>query len=96
MKNVFKNLMKKKHHLIVDEGDVIDIVNEIRSIIDGRWLHKKLDIGNWGRSNQYKLFINFSCSTKIWNRLINKINIKRVSDAMEIPNNRTKCVYEID
>ena len=94
MFNIIDNLITERHRLIVEECDVIRVLRTINA------QHKsvpEMKVGSCGWvDDPSKWFIFFTTTRAKWDKLVKELEIVRVWNHDEIPNNAIGVVYSTD
>lgn len=97
MKNLIDKFVLKRHYLILDEADVLNVLDVImkHQLKSGRaWSKTNMRVGNCGWvDDKTKWFIHFTTSEEKWYDIRHKLNIIRVWDNRDIPENTNGNVY---
>lgn len=93
MKNLINKFVVKRHHLIVEEEDVIRVLSVIQKH------HKILPdmaVGNCGWDDEKKWFIHFETTEYKWKAIRTDLKVIRVFENLEIPKKCIGKVYTTD
>lgn len=91
MKNLMDHITIKRCHLIL-EGE--DVLRALESINKHHRVDREVVVGNCGWADSpNKWFINFSTSVHKWRLIRNDLNVVRVFETLDIPNNEIGVVY---
>lgn len=94
MKNLMDLIITKRHHLIVEEQDVVKtlkVINQHHKIVPD------MAVGNCGWADDTnKWFIHFTTSRAKWKAIRNELKVVRVFENLDIPKNTIGVVYSTD
>lgn len=93
MKNVFDKFITERHHLIVGEDDVI---NTLRVIQKHNKLMNNMAVGNCDWENGNNWFIHFTTTRANWDIIRHELNVVRVFENADIPEDIKGVVYSAD
>lgn len=90
--DIFSGFKIKRHHLFMDEKEVIKILSTLNK-------HKifTVTVGkcSW-TDDEKKWFINFDVSNKKWDLIVRELKVIRVWNAKDIPTDKVGEVYSTD
>ena len=93
MKRLFDKFITERHHLVLEEDDVIGTLKVIQKH------HRVLPdvrVGNCGWKDENKWFIHFTTSRARWKTIRNELKVVRVFENLDIPENTIGVVYSTD
>lgn len=92
-KTLMSKLVRKYYHLILNEDDVIKVLNVINK-------HHKIvpdmAVGNCGWKDTSKWFIHFYTTESKWEEIRKELNVIRVFNYTDIPEESNSNVYTMD
>ena len=90
----FDKVRVRRRHLIVNEGDLIQVLKVLDSSFTSRVLdwnvfryRPNIDIGNCGWADERKWFIWFNASNYDWENMYYALHVSRVLKFKDIPKN---------
>lgn len=92
MMNLLYDLQVKRRHLVMDEGDVLNVI----SVLNRYGVRTNMGVGNCGWKDKTKWFIHFDMSGRKWDRLTNELNVIRVWKNCDIPKETKGNIYSND
>jgi hypothetical protein len=92
MKNLLKSMKTRRHHLILDELDVIRVLR----VLNKHKIYRHISIGNCGWEDTTKWFIHFDATDRLWDILIDELKIVRVWGCIDIPDRVFGVIYSTD
>lgn len=92
MMNLLQDLKVKRRHLVVDEGNVLNVIR----ILNRYGICTNMGVGNCGWRDETKWFIHFDMSGRKWDRLTDELNVIRVWKNCDIPKGITGNIYSND
>ena len=92
---LFDLIKKERHHLIMDEVDVIDalkVINKHHKIVPD------MAVGNcgWANGDENKWFIHFITTKIKWDTIRKELNVVRVFTCGDIPEKSVGIIYSDD
>ena len=98
MKKLLDKIIYKRHHLIMDETKVMDALKTVQNVCSSKRSLKNIDmaVGNCGWADTKKWFVHFTCSNRRWEMLRKELNVIRVFELLEIPENTNGNYYTKD
>lgn len=94
MMGLFDRFIPEKHHLVVEEEDLVRVLKVIQS---SHRIVPEMTVGNCGWADDAsKWFIHFGTTRYTWKKLIQELKIVRAFNNNSIPKNTVGLVYTTD
>ena len=93
MTNLMDKFITERHHLILNEENVVDTVKRMKE----QGNVQDMEIGPCGWVNDpNKWYLYFSTTREVWYRIRNELNVIRVWGNAYIPENEVGKIYSDD
>ena len=93
MTNLMDKFITERHHLILNEEDVVDTVKRMKE--QGNVRDMEIGPCGWG-NDPNKWYIYFTATREVWYRIRNELNVTRVWGFAYIPGNEVGKIYSDD
>lgn len=93
MMNLLNHIRVRRHHLILNEEDVIrtlNVINKHNKIVP------EMSVGNCGWADRKKWFIHFNVTEKNWEKIVRELKVVRVWGNCYIPTDTIGVIYTDD
>ena len=94
MSSIFDRFVTERHHLVVEEGDVTNVLKQVNAHCKSK---TEIRVGNCGWADDpTKWFVHFTTTRAKWYELVNAMKIVRTWNHETIPKNTIGVVYSTD